>query len=197
MTVIILAGGKSSRMGRDKLLLPFEGEGLLERAVRRYSAHFSSVFVSVADPAKYPAFSDMLLPDLHPGRGPLSGLEAGLLRADGPVFLTAADMPFSSPEAALKLHGFLSDEAELCVLTDAEGRPEPLFGWYRPSLLPRLQARMAEGRNSLQPLFSAVPHRFVSLSELGCGDGSLLLNVNDPEEYERLLQRSGTGAGSD
>ena len=54
MTIVILAGGKSRRMGRDKLRLPLEGEALLERAVRRWEEVFPRVLVSVAGPDRYP-----------------------------------------------------------------------------------------------------------------------------------------------
>ena len=58
MTVIILAGGQSRRMGRDKLSLPLAGETLLQRALRRYGEVFPRVLVSVAGPEKLPALGD-------------------------------------------------------------------------------------------------------------------------------------------
>ena len=54
MTIVILAGGESRRMGRDKLRLPLEGEALLERVLRRWEEVFPRVLVSVAGPDRYP-----------------------------------------------------------------------------------------------------------------------------------------------
>ena len=124
MTAVILAGGKSRRMGRDKLLLPLSGERLLDRAVRRYREVFPRVLVSVSGPERYPELGEARVCDRYPGAGPLAGLHAGLLASGDDVFLTGADMPFSSPEKALQLIS-LCGEKEACVLTDADGRWEP------------------------------------------------------------------------
>ena len=186
MTVVILAGGQSRRMGRDKLFLTLEGETLLARAVRRYSEVFPRVLVSVAGPEKFPELGDRRVFDRYPGAGPLAGLHAGLLEAGEAVFLTGADMPFSSPEKALALTA-LCGEADACVLTDADGRWEPLFGYYRPSVLPKAEELLSSGRRSMGALLASVRLREVSLPELGEGpDSSLLRNLNVPEDYEKL-----------
>ncbi len=186
MTAVILAGGKSRRMGRDKLLLPLEGERLLDRAVRRYGEVFSRVLVSVSGPERYPELGEARVFDLYPGSGPLAGLHAGLLAAGEDVFLTGADMPFSSPEKALRLISLCAGK-EAGVLTDADGRWEPLFGFYRRSLLPRAEALLAQGQRRMASLLAGADLREVSLGELGEGaDSRLLLNVNNPEDYEKL-----------
>ncbi len=186
MTVVILAGGQSRRMGRDKLLLPLSGERLLDRAVRRYGEVFPRVLVSVSGPERYPELGDRRVFDVFPGAGPLAGLHAGLLASGDDVFLTGADMPFSSPEQALRLSS-LCGEKEACVLTDADGRWEPLFGFYRRSLLPGAEELLKAGRRSMASLLSRASLREVSLRELGEGEDSRLLrNVNNPEDYEKL-----------
>ena len=186
MTVVILAGGQSRRMGRDKLRLTLAGETLLARAVRRYGEVFPRVLVSVAGPEKFPELGQMRVFDVWPGAGPLAGLHAGLLKAGEDVFLTGADMPFSSPEKALALSS-LCGEADACVLTDEEGRWEPLFGCYRPSVLPRAEELLASGRRSMGALLASVRLREVRLAELGEAPDSLLTrNVNIPEDYEKL-----------
>ena len=186
MTVVILAGGQSRRMGRDKLRLTLGGVTLLQRAIRRWGEVFPRVLVSVAGPERFPELGNMRVFDVYPGAGPLAGLHAGLLAAGEEVFLTGADMPFSSPEKALLLAS-LCGEAEACVLTDETGRWEPLFGFYRPSVLPRAEALLVSGRRSMGALLGAVRLREASLSELGEGPDSLLTrNMNVPEDYEKL-----------
>ena len=64
MTIVILAGGESRRMGRDKLRLTLEGEALLERALRRWEAEFPRVLVSVGDPGRYSWLGDRRVPSL-------------------------------------------------------------------------------------------------------------------------------------
>ena len=148
MTVVILAGGQSRRMGRDKLCLTLEGETLLQRALRRWGEVFPGVLVSVAGPEKFPELGQRRVFDRFPGAGPLAGLHAGLLAAGEDVFLTGGDMPFSSPEKALMLSS-LCGEAEACVLTDCAGRWEPLFGFYRLSVLPIAEALLSSGKRSM------------------------------------------------
>ena len=187
MTVVILAGGESRRMGRDKLRLTLEGEALLERALRRWGAAFPKVLVSVAGPDRYPWLGDRRVPDLRPGQGPMAGLEAGLLRAGEPVFLTAADMPFSSPRAALRMCALCPQEAEACVLTDEEGRWEPLFGLYKPALLPEIRALLDSGRRSMAALLDRSRVKVLRGADLGeLWEDRLLLNLNEPGDYEKL-----------
>jgi molybdopterin-guanine dinucleotide biosynthesis protein A len=186
MTVVILAGGQSRRMGRDKLQLTLAGETLLDRALRRWGEAFPRVLVSVAGPERFPELGDRRVFDAFPGAGPLAGLHAGLLRAGEDVFLTGADMPFASPEKALALAS-LCGEADACCLTDDAGRWEPLFAFYRPAVLPKAEALLSSGRRSMGALLASVRLREVRPAELGEGPDSLLTrNVNNPEDYEKL-----------
>ena len=192
MTVVILAGGQSRRMGRDKLQLTLGGERMLDRALRRFGAVFPRVLVSVAGPEKFPELGDRRVFDRYPGAGPLAGLHAGLLEAGEAVFLTGADMPFSSPEKALALAALCGEE-DACVLTDTDGRWEPLFGYYRPSVLPKAEELLSSGRRSMGALLASVGLRAVSLPELGEGpDSPLLRNLNVPEDYEKLRLELGS-----
>jgi len=185
MTVVILAGGKSSRMGRDKLSLPIQGETLLLRAVRRYAEVFDRVLVSVSGPDRYPELGSIRVFDRETEMGPMAGLQAGLLQAGEPVFLTAADMPFSDPQQAAGLFT-IPGEWDACVPEDREGRPEPLFGWYRPAVLPALEEKLAAGRRSMNGLLDVVRTRRVPISSLGENAERILLNVNNPADYDKL-----------
>ena len=187
MTVVILAGGQSRRMGRDKLRLTLEGEGLLERALGRWEAACGRVLVSVADPEKYPWLGDRQVPDRYPGAGPMAGLEAALTLTGGPVFLTAADMPFASPEAGKRLAALCPEEAEACVLLGPDGRLEPLFALYKPALLPTARGLLEAGRRSMLALLDRSRVYAVRPAELGENwDPRLQLNANEPGDYEKL-----------
>ena len=185
-TAVILAGGKSTRMGRDKLALPFDGKTLLESAIARFRAEFDRVCLSVSDAGRYPEISIERLVDVLPGAGPLSGLHAALscLRTDG-VFLVAADLPFSSPLAALKIIE-LCGPHDACLIRLPDGKLEPLFAYYRSTLLPACADAIASGDYRMTELLSRANARYVSTGELGgLWDDRLIVNINSPEQYER------------
>ena len=185
MTAVVLAGGKSRRMGRDKLQLTVEGETLLVRNLRRFSERFPRVLVSTASPERYPELGDIRVYDRYPGAGPLAGLHAALTAAGEGVFLVGGDMPFADPEKAAKLISLCGD-CDACVLTDEAGRWEPLFGYYRYSVLEKAEALLEAGQNRMAGLLSELRVREVSLAELGEGADSILRNLNKPEDYEKL-----------
>ena len=189
-TAVILAGGKSSRMGRDKTQLIYRGQTLLSGAVELFSAAFDRVYLSVGDPEKYPDIKAERVIDLYPGCGPMAGLHAALLKTpDEGVFLAAADLPFSSPGAALKM-------MELCggcasaVIVDEDGRLEPAFGYYTKALLPVIETALESGNYKMMRLFDALPCRKISPAELGSlWREDMLDNLNYPEDYQRILEQ--------
>ena len=96
-TGLVLAGGNSRRMGRDKTALEFEGQTLLQRTVALLQTVFPQVLVSVRSYRQDVSVPQVI--DAYPDAGPLAGLCAGLAKADTPwVFAVAADMPFLLPE---------------------------------------------------------------------------------------------------
>ena len=187
-TAVILAGGKSSRMGRDKTQLIYHGKTLLAGAVERFSAGFDRVYLSIGDSEKYPDIKVERVIDLYPGCGPMAGLHAALLKTpDEGVFLAAADLPFSSPEAALKVIELCGNNASAVIVGD-NGKFEPAFGYYKKTLLPFIEECLANGKYRMMQLFDALPCRHVSPAELGeLWREDMLDNLNYPEDYERLI----------
>ena len=185
---LILAGGRSRRMGRDKLMLPQDGSTVLGTAVRRFSEKFSRVLLSVDRAGRYPEIPVPHIADKFPGCGPLAGLHAGLEAAgEEGVFLAAADLPFSDPETALRMIE-LCGEHEICVIRDERGRFEPLFGCYRISVLPKAEELLASGKRAMTDLFEISDTLVIAASELGIREGSrMLANMNRPEDYKKLL----------
>ena len=188
-TVVLLAGGKSSRMGTDKLMLPQWDGTVLEQAVRRFAPVFDRVCVSVAWEDCYPGIRAEHIADEFHGCGPMAGIHAGLKHcgADG-AFFAAADLPFSDPLAALMIIEKCPADAEICVPLGPDGRPEPLFGFYRASVLPRAEKLLREGKYRIRELLDACETRYLSPEETeGVLNGAGFANMNTPEDYRRLL----------
>ena len=186
--IVILAGGNSRRMGRDKLVMSLAGQTLLESAVRRFKDVFGEIHLSVADVLKYPELSEHRIVDVIPGAGPLSGLHAALksLDCEG-VFLVAADLPFASAHAAKRIIE-LGGDKDACIIKLPDGKIEPLFGFYRKTLLPRCEEAIKSGDFRMSGIVRAADTRFVSPRDLGSlWDDKLILNINNPEDYEKLI----------
>jgi molybdopterin-guanine dinucleotide biosynthesis protein A len=185
---VILAGGQSRRMGRDKLKLPYKSETLLQHAARIYSAHFDRVCLSVNDSGKYADSGIELIEDIYRGCGPMAGLHAALFRtgADG-IFLVAADLPFANPEAAR----FITRRGrgrDACIIKTEAGYYEPLFGYYARSMLPRAQEALEAGMYSMSELYRNADVCFIGAAELGdLWRENMLLNINSPRDYEEAV----------
>jgi len=186
-TAVILAGGQSRRMGKDKMTLTYRGKTFPQAALERFSRHFDTVWLSLADAGKYPDLNAPRLADLVPGCGPMSGLHAALRAThDDGVFLVAGDMPFSDPLAALKIIE-LAAGYDIAAAAGESGRPEPLFAYYAKTVLPHVEAALQRGDFKLASLFPTVRTLLVTPDMLGnYWNERLLLNVNTPEDFARL-----------
>ena len=176
----VLAGGRSRRFGRDKARVPWRNRALLEHVLASL-AEADERFVVANRP--YPEAGVPVLPDLVPGRGPLSGLHAALSYARHEVVAVAAcDLPNLSPAYWRFLLRALGDAPALAVL-DPEGRPEPLAALYTRRLLPLVEARIGEGSLRLSGLLAAAGARFLPWGEVAGRFGPRVLwNVNRPED---------------
>jgi molybdopterin-guanine dinucleotide biosynthesis protein A len=163
-TGLILAGGESRRMGRDKTLLEFDGQTLLQRTANLLQGIFPQVLISVRQ-----ARSDIALPqviDQVPGVGPLAGLCAGLARINTPwIFALATDMPFLGPHPIRELAARRGDSD--AVVPVAGNFPQPLAAYYAVTALPALQATLTgAGKRSLRAALQGLNVVYVDASEL-------------------------------
>ena len=181
VTVQIMAGGRSTRMGRDKALVELGGRTLLQRALDTWQNYGGAVQLSVGAaergalaPAGIPAVADR-----YRDCGPLGGLHAGLLECRTELLLlTAVDCPFVTAELADGLLAAIG-RADACVYTAAE-RPQPLFGLYRRTCLAPAAELLAAGEYKMGLLL-----RRVETIRLPAADPAPFRNLNTPEELER------------
>lgn len=193
---IVLAGGRSTRMGAAKALLPFGDETMLQRVVR--------LLATVVAPIVVVAAAEQSLPDLppevivtrdeQPGRGPLEGLRAGLKALPATcecAYVTSCDVPLLVPEFVQRLIGLMGDH-DIAVL-EIDGFAHPLSAVYRRRTLPQVEALLAENRLRPAFLFDAVRTRRVQPAEMVAVDPELrtLRNLNTPEEYLEALAIAG------
>jgi phospholipid/cholesterol/gamma-HCH transport system ATP-binding protein len=187
----VLAGGKSLRMGTDKSLILLGGRTLVEHAIDKASAVAERVVI-LGSREKYGAFGSTV-EDIHPGCGPLCGIEAGLKSSDSDLNLfLAVDTPFV-PIALLR---YLLERAEpsgaLVTVPVIDGKYEPLCAVYRREFLASAERAIASGEYAIAPLFEPATTRVVDEEELGRhGFGREdFANLNTVEELERARVRS-------
>jgi molybdenum cofactor guanylyltransferase len=185
--VIFLAGGQSSRMGRPKAWLDFGGQPLLWLLVERMRESFPEIVVVAAPGQELPPTTAVTVFDERPGEGPVAGLVVGLLAVEAPLaFVSSCDAPFLDPQLAAHLAGRAADYD--VVVPEWGGRLHPLHAVYRTSVQPLLAQQLEEGRRRPVDLFDRVRTLVVREPELRELDpeGRSFLNVNTPEEYERV-----------
>lgn len=202
LTGIVLAGGRSRRLGTDKASLTFEGRLLLETVIERLSGVCSEVIVAsgrTAEGRKTPR-PVRFVADLAPGRGPLAGVQAGLAAATAEFALVVAcDMPFLNPDLLSYMAGLPRRYQALVPRT--AGRWHPAHAIYGRSCLPVIEELLAKRSSSMRELLSRLDVRELPEEELRRYDpqGLSLFNVNEPQDLERaraLSNRSATGPES-
>jgi molybdopterin-guanine dinucleotide biosynthesis protein A len=195
---IILCGGKSSRMGRDKATLPFGPELMLQRIVRMMNdvVDLNKMVVVAAQNQALPELPEHVLiaRDIHEYRGPLQGLATGLgaleSRADA-VYATACDVPLLVPALVDRMFEMLGDY-EIAVPFDGEYH-HPLAAVYRPDVLAHVQRLLDAERMRPRFLFDEVRTREVPVEELRIIDPQLstLENLNYEQDYFAALATAG------
>lgn len=202
-TGVVLAGGKSTRMGQDKAALLLDGEPLLARVVRRLQHALADVLI--VGPAEIGALVPGLrvVQDTEPGRGPLAGLSSALRAISTPwAFVVACDMPFIEPALvrAMVDLAVAPPEVDAVVLRTQRGT-EKLHTAYAKTCLPAVDNQLAAGDLALHRLLSAIRVREMPWSDAVRYDpaGYSAFNANTPEDWARaraLLHQSGTGSSS-
>ena len=194
LTVVIQAGGASSRMGEDKALKPFLGRPLIQRVIERLSPLADEVIVTTNRPVDYAFLNLRLVADLKPGRGALGGLYTAIASASDPfVAVVACDMPFASPvffESARRL--IVQEGADVVVAKTEEGY-EPFHALYRrETCLPAIEAAIAADQWKVISWFSQVKVRVLTPDEMKGFDPSGLCfwNLNTPEEFSEAESRA-------
>jgi molybdenum cofactor guanylyltransferase len=183
-TGAVMAGGKSSRLGRDKALLSIGGETLLERALRTLEEATQEQIVIGPSDRREQSKGAGVYPDLFPSSGPLGGIYTALRSASHPlVLVVACDMPFLNP-ALLRYLLSLADGFDV-VLPKPDGRGEQLHAVYRTNCEDAIERQLQSGNFKIDRFFDQVRVRAVDAEELRQYDPELasFRNVNTPEDW--------------
>jgi molybdenum cofactor guanylyltransferase len=189
-TAVVLTGGKSSRMGRPKALLLFDGEPLIVHLVRALKRMFAETVIVAAPDQELPDLPATLVRDEVGYQGPVGGIYYGLKAASGEFcFVTSCDVPFLNPALISYLTAQISHHD--VVVPFWENRFQPLHAVYRTKVLPLLKGQLDRGELRPIYLFDKVQTCKVDEDVIRRFDpeGLSFLNMNTPDDYERALQR--------
>jgi len=194
---VILCGGKSSRMGRPKALLPFGPEPLLVRVLRACGEACAELVVVAAPGQELPPLpaGAHVVRDAMEGQGPLEGLAAGLAAVRAPAaFCVSCDAPFLRPALVERMFDALGKAAAVQAVVN--GRVEPLGAVYRTALAGKAARLVREGRRKVVEIAVGEEIREMREPELRAADPDLssFRNCNTPEEYARALHDAGWGS---
>jgi molybdopterin-guanine dinucleotide biosynthesis protein A len=193
---LVLAGGKSSRMGQAKALLPFGPELLLPRVVRILSQVVSPIVVVAAEGQELPELPAEVrtVRDRRAGRGPLEGLATGLAalaeECDA-AFVSGCDAPLLTPAFVRRVIERLGERE--AAVPHIGGRFHPLAAVYRPRVVREIEGLLALDRLRPVFLYEQVPTRVLGPEDLADTDPEFrsLLNLNEPADYHAALALAG------
>lgn len=187
---VIFAGGKSSRMGRNKALLPFGGFATLaEYQYARLSPLFTETYLSVKTAEPFPDVlpvitDDPAIKDFAPTAGFVSAFHA---LGDERIFALGVDTPFIDAKIIAALIAADREGVDAVIARTAEGQ-HPLCGIYHRSLLPRFEAMAAAGDHKLGKLLRDCDVVYVDFE-----DEARFANLNHPHEYAAALEKMEKG----
>jgi molybdopterin-guanine dinucleotide biosynthesis protein A len=219
----IAAGGRSSRMGRDKAWLELGGRPMIEYLIDALQPVTSGIAI-IANNEKYKRLNYPVFADTHEGIGPLEAIRTALVNSLTPYsILVGCDLPFVSSDLLTLLssltqkkptevqndhkkdeslaiqatgYGLQTADTPLAIVPlNEEGRPEPLCAVYAIQGLPSVTNLIANGIRKVSFLFEQIPTRFVSFNEVRHLQNARLFftNINTQEDFELAKKIVATG----
>jgi len=185
-TGIILAGGQSSRMGKEKGLIQWKGKTLIEHAIATLSPLCEHIFIS-ANNDHFDSFGYPVVEDLFPDCGPMGGIYAALTKS-GTLnnIVIPSDTPFVTPA----LYRYLISHTgsfDVIVPVDHDSFYQPLCAVYSRSVLPAMETQINERILGFTPLLKKVDIKAVQLdSALGFYNSNTFYNINSPADLEAI-----------
>lgn len=199
-SAVILAGGKSRRIGRPKAFLDLGGRPLIQSVIEVVRDTFPETLIVGPDTEPLRGLGLRLIPDRYPGAGPVGGAYTGITEASHPhVLVVGCDMPFLSSTLLAHLAGRIDTHAAI-VPRAADGL-HPLHAVYSRDALSAFSSALEAGEFSFMALLSRLDAVKVEEEEMRRYDPELLslFNVNQPGDFEAArkhweLRRTASGA---
>lgn len=186
VTGVILVGGKSRRMGRDKAFLELDGKPLVERLLSVFSECFSQTILVGDNAQRFSNYDVPVVADIYPG-SPLGGIYSGLNHAaNSYIFVASCDLAYPN-SAVIRQMCSLKNNYDAVVPVLSHGF-ETLCAVYSKSCQTAMQAMLDSGNHRIFDLYPQINIKAVPYHELAKfdQDGTAFLSVNTPDEFETV-----------
>ena len=194
-TAVILAGGKSRRMGFDKQLIKINERRLMDNLINKLRHEFEQIIIVTNKPEYYIGLSDMIVSDIIKGRGPLSGIHVGLKNASSQfVYFIACDMPNINLEYIRYVKEKLKyADCKACVTRFGEWI-EPFNSFYSKDMIRDIECYLMQNKRSIFKLLDKLDVNYIPESEARSfsPNWDMFLNLNTKEDLNYYLQNTPT-----
>ena len=183
VTGVLLVGGESRRMGKNKAFLMVEGQPLVERSLRVLANVCQEVVISCRSPEQYENLGYPVVVDKVKGKGPLGGIYSVLTEAKfDSIFVMACDMPFVNEDGMRNLYELVEDYD--AVIPSTDGKLHPLYAFYHKRILSLVKQNIEKERLKLTLTLDECRTRIVeNINNFN------LINLNTPEDYQKILSK--------
>ncbi|QAA33323.1 molybdenum cofactor guanylyltransferase [Clostridium manihotivorum] len=191
-TAVILAGGKSSRMGFDKQFLKLKEENLIELIAEKLKKSFEEIIIVTNKPELYKDTPYKLISDEYKERGPISGIYEGLKAAKSEyVYFVACDMPIVRNDFIEFMKEKLMETPKQCCLVKREKYFEPFNAFYSKSMLNKALELLQEDRRALKELILSSDSLYIEEETVISFDPDfdMFINLNTKEELEKYIRK--------
>jgi len=183
ISAVVLAGGRSSRMGRHKAFITVNSKRIIDSIMEALKGLFGEIIIVTNEKPMFSEFENVILvEDLIKGCGPLGGIYTGLKTAiNNKAFFAACDMPFLHNGLIERLSQAARQGDFDCVIPYTGKRIEPLHAVYHKRILSKLEASLNSGDLSIRGVLEQCHCKYVKAQE---GEGESFFNLNTPEDVE-------------
>lgn len=182
LTGIVLAGGKSSRMGQDKGLMSFQGKLLIDYPIEIMKLFTSQILIS-SNQESYQNLGYPVIPDEYPHCGPISGLHAALSASNTEWNLVlSCDTPYATPSLFQQMLPLIQSSPDAIIPLHSQGM-EPLVAIYHKSMASFFEQKIHEGQYKLQKVLKERMICFFSANDSDLEKSNLFFNINTPQDF--------------
>ena len=197
-TAIILAGGKSSRMGFDKQFLIIDERRLMDRIIHKLEEEFDEIIIVTNKPEYYIGLSHKITQDIIEEKGPLGGIHAGLMESSSQyVFVLACDMPNINMNYVRYMKQSIGDKGIDGCVTNFGDWIEPFSSFYSRDIVKDIERHLLSNRRSINSLLGSLEINYIEENKARefSQNWDMFLNLNTKEDLNIYLEEYGDNWG--